>query len=458
MIRQEEFETSAHGSRAGADAGLDRDTTVATLANGVRVVAIELPHLGTASVSVFVRTGSRHEPAAMSGVSHFVEHMAFKGTQTRDCRQINLDGERLGAEVNAHTDKDHTAYHMQGLAAHAGQFVRLLGDIVQNSTFPADELDREREVILQEFLEDSDDALSSAYKLFDQACFGDHPVARPVIGTRDGIERLSRDDLLSYVGKQYSGSNVVVGVAGNVDPAEVVAEVERVFGGMPVGAPNALDAPAYLGGSRLRRLPGNSQSHVVLGFPLPNLRDDYHAAVVAAALFGEGMSSPLMHEIRERRGLVYFAACSADINDVSGQFVIEASTTPEHLDEFFAEVGRLLLEHAEKTDDIGLERARNQIAVRMLRAQEHPSRRLEDAAQDLFVYGRVRSRDELVARIEAVTGAQVRAVFQTMLAAPVSIAVAGKVGKATSHRFLDILQQKLGAPAPAGVAAQGSLS
>jgi predicted Zn-dependent peptidase len=229
-------------------------------------------------------------------------------------------------------------------------------------------------------------------------------------------------------------------VAGDVDPAEVVSDARAAFGAMKQGALNRLPTPAYQGGSRMRRLPGNSQSHVVLGFPIPGLRDEnYHAAMVAAALFGEGMSSPLMHEIRERRGLVYFAACSADVMDACGQFVIEASTTPEHLDEFFGEVARMLAEQVEHTDEIGLQRARNQIAVRTLRSQENPARRLEDAAQDLFVLGRVRTRSELVAKVEAVTAAEVQAVFRQMLASPVSVAVAGKVGKGTGHRFLDIL-------------------
>ena len=146
----------------------DPDTSVATLSNGVRVVTIRLPHLDSVSVSVFVRTGSRHESRRLNGISHFVEHMAFKGTHERSCQQINLDAERLGADVNAHTDKDHTAYHMRGMARDAGRFLQMLGDIVQNSTFPEAELERERQVILHEYAEDEDDALSTAYKLFDE--------------------------------------------------------------------------------------------------------------------------------------------------------------------------------------------------------------------------------------------------------------------------------------------------
>jgi predicted Zn-dependent peptidase len=411
------------------------DTHVARLPNGVRVVAIRLPHLGSVSQSVFIRSGSQHESARLNGISHVVEHMAFKGTRTRDCQTINLDAERLGAEVNAHTDKDHTAFHMRGMARHAGQFLQMLGDIVQNSSFPADELERERRVILQEYGEDEDDALSTAFKLFDKACYGAHPVAQPVAGTRRNIERFMRAELLDYTQRQYTGANVVVGVAGNIDPEAVVRDAEAAFGAMPAGQENLVDTPAYLGGIKSHRLAGCSQTQVVLGFPIPSLADDDPAGVVAAALFGEGMSSPLMDQIRERRGLVYYAACSADVLDLCGQFVIEASTAPEHLDEFFAEVCRLLAEHAEHIDPVGLERARNQLAVKRLKVQERPFRRLEDAAHDLFVHGRVRAPEELTARIEAVSAAQLRDSFGRMLGAGASLALAGKVPKSALDKL-----------------------
>ena len=406
----------------------DTDTAVATLPNGVRVVTIRMPHTDSASVSVFVRTGSRNESPRLNGISHVVEHMAFKGTHRRDAHRLNLDAERLGAQVNAHTDKDHTAYHIAGLAKHAGTFVQMLGDIVRGSTFPADELERERQVILQELAEVDDDPLSTAFDLFDRLCFGKHPLAQPVIGTRRNIERFTRDDLLGYVEHQYTGENVVVGVAGDIEPAAIVTAVRSAFGSMARGQANAVAAPSFVGGVKARRQAGSSQSHVVLGFPVPALQGDHHAALVAAALFGEGMSSPLMHEIREKRGLAYHASCSADVADVWGLFVVEASMAPQHLGEFFGEVGKLLVAQTTATDRVGLERARNQILVRRLQARERPWRRLEDAAQDLFTFGRVRGRDELAARIKAVTPAQVRKVFARMLAAGPAVAVAGRVG------------------------------
>src|SRR5512132_231003 len=150
----------------------DTDTTVTTLPNGVRVLTLSLPQLDSACVSIFVRTGSRNESRRLAGISHVAEHMAFKGTSQRNCQQVNLDAERLGAEVNAHTDKDHTAYHMRGLARDAAAFLRMLGEIVRESTFPEAELERERAVILHEYTEAEDDAMATAFRLFDQACYG----------------------------------------------------------------------------------------------------------------------------------------------------------------------------------------------------------------------------------------------------------------------------------------------
>ncbi|MFL6681834.1 MAG: M16 family metallopeptidase [Burkholderiaceae bacterium] len=416
-----------------------QDTRLTTLPNGVRIVTIHMPWLASASASVFVRTGSGHEGARDAGISHVVEHMAFKGTTTRDAARINIDAERLGAEVNAHTDKDHTAYHLSGMARDAAEFVRMLGDLVRRPTFPAIELERERQVILQEFIEDEEDPMSTAFRQFDKLCYGAHPMAQAVIGTRRNIERFTREELLAYVERQYSGANVVVGVAGNVDHDAIVREAEAAFGDMRAGAPHVMDAPTWLGGVKANRLAGCSQSHVVLGYPIASMKDDQPAASVAAALFGEGMSSPLMAEIRERRGLVYYAACSADVMEACGQFVIEASTTPDKVDELLRETHRLLQEHAASVGALDLERARNQIAVRRVRAQERPVRRVEDAALDLFVHGRVRSPEELRARVEAVSADQVRDAFARMLAAPPVLALAGKLGALTGDRLRELV-------------------
>ncbi len=413
--------------------------SLATLPNGVRVIALPMPHLHTAAVSVFVRTGSAHESAALNGISHVIEHMAFKGTAERDVRRINLDAERLGAEVNAHTDKDHTAYQMRGLAGHASDFVRMLGDIVLHSTFPAAELERERQVLLQEFAEDDDDPVSTGYKLFDRACYGLHAVAQPVIGSRRNIERFQRDDLVRYVARQYSGANLIVGAAGAIDADAIVRAAEAAFGAMPQGTPNLVAAPSYAGAVRARALAGSSQTHVVLGFPIPSLRDDDAAHLVAAAVFGEGMSSPLLARVREQRALAYHASCSADRFDMCGQLVIEASTAPEQFEEFLREVTGLLLAQARATDPVDLERARNQIAVRRLHDAEKPLRRLEEAALEAFVRGHLRAPGQALERLHAVGRAQVQQAFERMLDAGPSAAIVGSVRRGTGERARAIL-------------------
>jgi len=412
----------------------DADTIITTFDNGVRVVVIRLPHLATAITSVFVRSGSQHESARLNGISHFIEHMAFKGTRSRDCQRINLDAERLGAEVNAYTDKDHTAFEMRGLARDAAAFVGMLGDIVRESTFPEAELTRERDVLLHEYAEDEDDAMATAFKRFDEACYGAHAAARPVIGSRTNLRRFTRSDLVAWVQQRYTAANTVVAVAGDVDAAQILAAAQAAFGDMPRGRDNVIAAPDFIGGIRSRRLRDSSQVHVVVGFPIPSLSGDHVAYVVAAALLGEGMSSPLLDRVRERRGLVYHADCWTDVRDAYGQFVIEASSAPEQLVEYASEVSQLLREQAEAIDPIALERARNQSAVRVLGEWEAPAQRLERAALDLFALGRVRSREALLASIATVTGAQVREAFGQMLDAGAAVGIAGKLAQGEAER------------------------
>lgn len=425
------------------------DFMLATLANGVRVLVLRLPQRPTVDVSVFVHTGSQHESAREAGISHMVEHMAFKGTATRDCQRINLDAEALGAQVNAHTDKDHSAFHMFGLARDAAAFVRMLADIVRAPTFPADELERERQVVLHEYVEDEDDPLSVAFRLFDKGCYGTHALGHPVIGRRRNIERFGRDELLRYVQRQYTAANTLVAVAGGVDPDAIVRAAEAGFGTMARGAANIVEAPGWLGGLSTKALAGSPQTHAVIGFPIPPLAGEHQAAVVAAALLGEGMSSPLMDQLRERRGLVYYAACSADVLELAGQFVIEASTSPRQLGEFFTETVRLLLAQAQEVGAEDLARARRQILVRHLRQLDRPAQRLEAAALELLATGRVRSHAEVLAALQAVSAAQVRDGFAAMIAAGAAVAVAGKLPRGSDEQLRRLAAPLLHAAAPA---------
>ena len=404
------------------------DTSLHSLPNGVRALVVPQPWRQSVNLSVFIRAGSHHEPRRLNGISHVVEHMAFKGTHTRSCQQINLDAEGLGAEVNAHTDKDHTAFHIDGLEADLPAFVPMLADIVLNSSFPAEELERERQVILHEFTEFDEDPAGMAFRLFDSACYALHPAGQPVIGNRANLKRFTRDDLQAWVAQHYSGHNVVVAAAGPVDAQHFIRLVETSFGAMPAGQPNTVLTPVWHGGVKQRRMAGSGQCQVVLGHAAPPLHDASHLHwVLAAAVLGEGMSSPLLDEIRERRGLAYFAACSADIGALAGQFVIEAATAPEQADELLTEVARLLQQQAAHTDGVALERARRQLAVRALRALEQPTRRLESAVQDVLALGQVRCHAAWLQALHEVSAAQVQAVFAAMQQRTGAVALAGSV-------------------------------
>jgi predicted Zn-dependent peptidase len=402
-----------------------------TLDNGVRVVTVPMPHLRSASVAVFVRTGSRNESARLNGISHFLEHMAFKGTATRDVQAINLDAERIGADMNAYTSKDTTVYYLNGLGRDAPRMLDMLADVVLHSTFPEAEIEREREVLLQELIEYEEDPQSVVSQLLDVAAYGKQPLARPIIGTRRHIERITRDDLVAYVRQHYAGANLVVAAGGDIRAEEIEALAQKLFGQLPRGTANAGEAVAHVGGLQSRRRAGISQVYSSIGLPLPTLQQGHQAGVMAATLFGGGMSAPLVDQVRERLGLAYHVAAEAEVSDVHGLLVIDAITQPAKLLDYLRTVGLLLQVQAEATDPQQLERARNQLLVQAVHKQERPFSAIETAAEQLFVHGRLIGAEETVAQIEAVTADEVRAVFQRLLRATPAMGLAsrGPVGE-----------------------------
>jgi predicted Zn-dependent peptidase len=418
-----------------------------TLANGVRLLAIPLPHVQSASVGVFLRVGSRDETPATSGISHVLEHMAFKGTATRSVQAINLDAERLGADVNAYTSKDTTGYFMTGLGRHADRFLEMTADIVLNSTFPPAELARELEVIRQEAIEYLEDPEEGSSELLDRAVWGEHPMGMPVIGTVENIERFTRDDLVAHVKSHYVAEKTVVAAAGNFDVDAFLSLGERLFAGMPRSTDASALAPPvparYVGSAMGRRFSQVSQVFVNLAYPLaPAAVQEMQqqrwrlAASLAANLFGGGMSAPLTDTIRERLGLAYTAQSTTDHGDVWFNFIVHAVTTPDKLEQMMTATGGLLREQANRIDPVHLERAKNQLAVSRVRSSERTYSTMELAVEELFVHGAVSSTQETIALIEAITADEVRAVFERMLQHPPALAITGKAATAKAAREL----------------------
>ncbi|MES2532006.1 MAG: pitrilysin family protein [Pseudomonadota bacterium] len=418
-----------------------------TLPNGVRLLAIPMPHVQSASVGVFLRVGSRDETPAANGISHVLEHMAFKGTATRTVQAINLDAERLGADVNAFTGKDTTGYFMTGLGRHAEHLTRMTADIVLNSTFPDGELQRELEVIRQEAIEYEEDPEDCSSELLDRAIWGEDPMGMPVIGTVANIEGFTRNDLVGHVQSHYVGGKTVVAAAGNFDVDAWIALAEELFAAMPMSADlPALRAPTpakYVGQTLARRFTQVSQVFLNIAFPLAPMRQDEIsqqrwrlAASLAANLFGGGMSAPFVDTVREQLGLAYTAHSTMDSGDVWANFVVHAVTTPDKLDALVTATGDLLRAQAAGIDPVHLERAKNQLTVSRVRAAERTYASMEQAVEEVFASGSVTPMAEAIAMIEDISAEEVRAVFERMLANPASLAITGKGVSARSAQRL----------------------
>lgn len=410
-----------------------------TLANGLRLLAVPMPHLASASVAVFIRAGSRDERAEQAGVSHFLEHMAFKGTATRSVQAINLAAESLGADMNAYTDKDATCYYLEGLGQHAPQMLALLADIVLESVFPADEIERERDVILQECTEYDEDPEQLSGTLLDEALWGAHPMGRPIIGTPRTIAAIARQDLVDHVQAHYVADRIIVAAAGNFDLDAFLAQAEHLFAGVPATASDAREAaaaPGHAGQAKARRLPGVSQTYIHIAWPVPSRSSHPHLASLAATLFGGGMSAPLVDTIRERLGLAYSVGASADVGDVHGAFVVDATTTPDKLPLFTEHLSRLVALQADAISATDLARAKNQLSVSLVRSAERPLRLLQLCVDHLWAGRSSFDLREAVRLVQDIEADSVRQVFREMLAHPAATVLVGAGAGARQAREL----------------------
>lgn len=409
-----------------------------TLPNGLRVVLLQMPHVLSASAGVFVHTGSRNESRQTNGISHFLEHMAFKGSTTRNAQAINMDAEKLGMAMNAFTSKEITAYFMSGLGKHTEAMVRMLADIVFHPIFPDDEIERERAVILQEATEYAEEPSDIGSVLLDLAIYGEQQaMGMPVIGTRKNIARFGRRDLVECVQRQYTGANVVVGISGCFDPDAMERLTGELFAEVPAGPVNRIEVPVHHGGVQVKKHKGTSQVFASLAFPVNPIGQGHHAAVMAATLFGGGMSSPLSNQIREHMGLAYNVGSSAEIGDNFGSFVIEAVTTPDKLPDFYRATADLLKRHIDFIDPVQFERARNQLSVDCVMAEERPFSLLQSAVEDLFSCGHVVGIQRELDAIEALCMEDVRAVFERMARARPALSL---VGKSASNEVCGIFE------------------
>ncbi|TDR93907.1 M16 family metallopeptidase [Enterovirga rhinocerotis] len=400
---------------------------ITTLSNGVTVATEALPGVRTATTGVWVAAGSRHEQPDEHGLSHLLEHMAFKGTPRRNARRIAEDIENVGGEINAATSSEFTSYTARVLGEDVGLAIDVLGDILTNSLFDETELRREINVILQEYasIEDSPDEVVG--DAFMEKAFSGQAIGRPILGRPQTIRRFEPAGIRAFIEREYTPARMVLAAAGAVDHAQVVEAAEAALGSLVARSAPETAPATYTGGeARLKRR--LEQANVVIGLPGISFRDPgYFAMHMFAQALGGGLTSRLWQEVRETRGLAYEIDAFHWPYSDCGVFGIGAGTADRDLPELIEVATATARETAEGLEPEELARGRASLKVSLLAALETPGGRIERAARQLLAWGRIIPAEETVAHIDAVTVEEVRAAGRRTLAGPLTLAAIGPI-------------------------------
>lgn len=415
---------------------------ITTLPNGLRVATDTMAHVESVSLGAWVGVGTRHEEAEINGISHLLEHMAFKGTEKRSPQAIAEEIEAVGGVLNAYTSRENTAYYAKVLADDVPLSVDILSDILQHSTFDAEELRREQQVVVQEIGQAHDTPDDIIFDFFQESAYPDQPMGRPVLGTADSVNAMRRETLIDYIGQQYGPQKMVFAAAGKVDHEKLVEMVGEAFADLKPSVEKNEAPAAYRGGER-REERDLEQVHLLLGFDSLSYDDpDYYALSVFSTLFGGGMSSRLFQEIREKRGLVYSIYSFQSAFRDGGLFGIYAGTGDEQVAELVPVLCDSFRDVAGSLTEAELGRARAQLKAGLLMGRESTGNRCEQLAQQLLVYGRAIPPAELVEKVEAVDAAAVERVVARLLASRPTLASIGPVAHVET---LDRVAERLAA-------------
>ncbi|PPQ34284.1 M16 family metallopeptidase [Rhodopila globiformis] len=404
---------------------MDEPIQVTRLPSGLTVVTERMDRVETVSIGAYVATGSRNETTEENGVSHFLEHMAFKGTASRSAAAIAEEVEAVGGHINAYTAREQTAYYVKLLKEDTALGCDIIGDILTHSSFEPEELERERSVILQEIGQANDTPDDIIFDYFQATAYPNQSLGRAVLGSAEVIRGMGRSVLTGYMGRNYSHGNIVVAATGKLEHGAILDLVQKHFGDLPSGAATPFEAATYTGGE-FREDRDLDQVHLLLGFPSVGYGDpDYYTTLLLSTLLGGGMSSRLFQEIREKRGLVYsIYSFTAPFKD-GGLFGIYAGTGESEA----AELTPVVLEELAKVQDgvseAELARARAQVKASLLMSQESTGSRCEQLARQIQTFGRVVSTAEVLGKINAVTEADIRRMAARHFRAAPTLATVG---------------------------------
>ncbi|AWL98969.1 M16 family metallopeptidase [Bradyrhizobium amphicarpaeae] len=413
---------------------------ISKLASGLTVVTDKMPHLETAALGVWAGVGGRDEKPNEHGISHLLEHMAFKGTTKRSSREIVEEIEAVGGDLNAGTSTETTSYYARVLRADVPLALDVLADILANPAFEPDELEREKNVIVQEIGAAQDTPDDVVFEHLNELCYPDQPMGRSLLGTAKTLRAFNRDSLCDYLSTHYRGPDMVVAAAGAVDHKQVVAEVEKRFAsfeGTPGPKPQA--AMFGKGGTKVvhREL---EQAHLTLaleGVPQNDL--SLFSLQVFTNILGGGMSSRLFQEVREKRGLCYsIYSFHAPYTD-TGFFGLYTGTDPADAPEMMEVVVDIMNDSVETLTEAEIARAKAQMKAGLLMALESCSSRAEQLARHVLAYGRPQTVEELVGRIDAVSVESTRDAARALLSRsrPAVVALGSGRGLDTAVSFAE---------------------
>lgn len=381
---------------------------VTTLENGVTIAINQMPHLETVAFGTWIKSGARNEREAEHGIAHLLEHMAFKGTRKRNARQIAEAIENVGGDINAATSVETTAYHARMLSEDLPLGMEVLHDILTDSVFDDEELEREKHVVLQEIGAAQDTPDDLVFDIFQDAAYGGQPIGRPILGTPETVTGFSRDNLRDYLETHYLGRNLVISAAGKVDAGKFLEQASDLYGSLPAATPPKPVPATYRGGEAFVER-DTSETQIVIGFEGRAYHArDFYASQLLSTILGGGMSSRLFQEVREKRGLCYsIYAFHWGFSD-TGVFALNAATETEDLPRLMPVV---IDELKRAADDIGQEevdRARAQIRAGLMMAMESPGSRAAQIARQIILYGRPISNEELMERLNAISLTRIR--------------------------------------------------
>ena len=408
------------------------------LPSGICVFTEKMPDVRSVALGFWIRIGSRDEAGADTGASHFLEHLLFKGTERRTAKQIAEEMDAIGGDMNAFTSKEYTCFHARVLDRDIDVAGDLLGDMLRHATIAEEDVEQERQVVLEEINIHYDTPDDLVHTDFAEVLLGDHPLAREVLGTAASIEAMSRDQVHGYYDRWYRPANIIVSAAGNVDHDTVVDLVERMVGdlGRPAGSSPDRSAPDDIAQRQVRvRNRPTEQAHVVVGgVGLPRDDERRFALMVANTALGGGMSSRLFQEIRELRGLAYSTYSYSSSFADSGYHGAYAGTTPTKIDELLKVMVDELDRFTETVDVAEVERAKGNLKGGIVLGLEDTGSRMTRLGKMVITESELMSVDEAIRRIEIVDVDAVREVAAATYGAPRSLAVVGPFEDA-SDRF-----------------------